>query len=350
MPEAALPAPRSKIQTAFRLAQDHGTCRLCGAGEGQRAIGPESYAGSGQELRRCGRCAAVYLAPDFQPAALEAFYAEQYRRLFPSETPWRSEERFFAWRGDRAVARMRLARIAALLSPQTRVFEVGSGFGAFLEALAKAGVTHLQASEPDIANRSCLIGDIRVAFCAGLSAVPPASLDVIVAFHVLEHLPAPRTFMTEALTALKPGGRAFIEVPNLMSGLRTADYVHPAHLTYFTPQTLSRLARAAGFRPLFCGPHPDGGPLADNIWLELERPEAPAPPMGVEAAPQAEIDALDTRLERVDWETALHRNWRRWAKAVAVRLLGTGAVGEWQRWRQWRRLRQAGWAEHHAVS
>jgi SAM-dependent methyltransferase len=292
----------------------------------------------------------VYLAPDLEPAAFEAFYAGHYRKLFPSEAPWFSEERFFAWRGDRAVARIRLARLAPFLSPSTRIFEVGSGFGAFLEALAEAGVTDLHASEPDIASRSRLLDGIRVTFCAGLSAVPPARLDVIVAFHVLEHLPDPGAFMLEALAALRPGGRAFIEVPNLLDGLRTADYVHPAHLTYFTPQTLSQLARAAGFRLLFCGPHPDGGPLAENIWLDLERPESLSAPATMEPAEPAEIAALDARLDLVRWEQTFRWNWRREAKRAAIHLLGAGVIGEWQRWRQWRRLRQAGWTRHHAVS
>ncbi len=345
---------RSRLQpkgpSVFQLAQDRGACRLCGSCEAQRTVGPESYARSGQQLRRCGRCAAVYLAPDLQPSAFEAFYAEHYRKLFPSETPWLSEQRFFSWRGDRVVARMRLARMAPVLSPTTRIFEAGSGFGAFLEALAAAGVTDLQASEPDIASRSRLLDGIRVAFRAGLSAVPPASLDIVVAFHVLEHLPDPRAFMAEALRALKPGGRAFIEVPNLMCGLKAPDYVHPAHLTYFTPETLSRLARAAGFRLLFCGPHPDGGPLSDNIWLELERPQSLSPPTEMDAAPQAEIELLDALLNRISWETALRWSWRRLAKTTVLRLLGAGAVGEWQRWRQWRRLRRAGWTGRHALS
>jgi SAM-dependent methyltransferase len=350
MPEAADPAQKSKTRAKFRLAPDQGICRLCGTGEPQRKVGPESYARSGQQLRRCGRCAAVYLAPDFQPATFEAFYAEHYRKLFPSETPWLSEERFFAWRGDRVVARKRLARMAPLLSPATRVFEVGSGFGAFLEALSAAGVTDLQASEPDMGSRSRLLGGIGVSFRTGLSAVPPGSLDIVVAFHVLEHLPDPQRFMAELLVALKPGGRAFIEVPNLMGGLATADYVHPAHLTYFTPETLSRLARAAGARLLFCGPHPDGGPLSDNIWLELERPESLSSPIAMDAAPRAEIELLDARLDLVEWEKALRWSWRRSAKMAALRLLGAGAVGEWQRWRQWRQLRQAGWIGNHAIS
>lgn len=350
MPEPARSAPCPPAGTEFRLVPDRGTCRICGAGDGQRTIGPESYACSGQHLRRCGHCGAVYLAPDFEPAALDAFYAEQYRKLFPSEAIWLNEERFFAWRGDRAVARLRLARIAPFLTRDARLFEVGSGFGAFLAAAAAAGLTGLQASEPDAANRSRLLGNAGVTFQDGLSSVPSGSLDIVVAFHVLEHLPDPAMFMAELLAALKPGGRAFIEVPDLMGGLHSADYVHPAHLSYFTQGMIARLSRASGFHVRSCGPHPDGGPLLENIWLELQRPDDPLPRQAIEAAPQAEIAALDARLGRIDWENGFRRNWRRRIKAHALRVFGAGAVGEWQRWRQWRRLRQAGWIGKHGIS
>jgi SAM-dependent methyltransferase len=349
MPETALPESGPKPEARFRLSHDRGLCRLCGTGEDQRTVGPESYARSGQQLRRCGRCAAVYLAPDFEPAAFKAFYSEQYRRLFPSETIWLSEKRFFAWRGDRTVARRRLARIAPLLSPGTRLFEVGSGFGAFLEAAAESGLKGLQASEPDIAHRSRLLGGIDVTFHDRLSALPTGSVDVVVAFHVLEHLQDPLAFMAELLAALKPGGHAFIEVPDLMNGLLSTDHVHPAHLTYFTRETLTRLAQAAGLRVLFCGGHPEGGLLADNLWLELERPVNPPERQAVAVAPSAEIAQVDAWLGFVDWDGALRWNWRRRAKAAALRVLGPGAVGEWQRWRQWRRLRRAGWGVNHDV-
>lgn len=349
MPEAAHFEAVPKAGARFRLSPDRGLCRICGAGEAQRPVGPESYAGSGQQLRRCGRCAAVYLAPDFEPAAFEAFYAEQYRRLFPSETIWLSETRFFAWRGDRTVARRRLARIAPRFSADTRLFEVGSGFGAFLQAAAEKGLTGLQASEPDIAHRRRLLGGVDVTFHERLSALPRESVDVVVAFHVLEHLPDPMAFMAELLAALKPGGHAFVEVPDLMNGPLSADHVHPAHLSYFTRGTLARLARAAGLRVLFCGSHPDGGPLAGNLWLELERPVSPPEPQPMAPAQPAEMAEVDARLGLVDWEGALRRSWRRRAMAAALRVLGPGAVGEWQRWRQWRRLRRTGWIANHDV-
>jgi len=328
----------------FTLSADTRTCRLCQAGEHQRTVCSESHVGSGQSLRRCGVCAAVYLAPDFTPESLDLFYREHYRRLFPSEAVWRSERRFFAWRGDEPVARVRLARIAPHLPPGAHLFEMGSGFGAFLGAAAALAGVRLSASEPDVASRPRLIGAADVEFLPGIETLPAASADVVVAFHVLEHLPEPGSFLRSALAALKPGGRAFVEVPDMMQGLRAASYVHPAHLSYFSVGTLSRLAEAAGFRVVYAGRHPDGGVLADNIWLELEKPIEAIAGTAMEPVSADEIAAVDARLDAVAGEPSLGRRWRRLAKTLALRTVGAGPVGELQRFRQWRHLRRVGWA------
>lgn len=327
----------------FTLTSDARTCRLCQAGDHQRTVCRESHLGSGQSLRRCGVCAAVYLAPDFTAESLDLFYRDHYRRLFPSETVWRSERRFFAWRGDAPVARVRLARIARHLPPGSHLFEMGPGFGAFLGAAAALDGVRLSASEPDTACRTRLVGAADVQFLSGIEALPAGSIDVVVAFHVLEHLPEPGAFLKAALLALRPGGRAFVEVPDLMKSLRAASDVHPAHLSYFSIDTLSRLAEAAGFRIHYAGRHPDGGVLADNIWLEIEKPTQPRVAAPLKAASREEVAAVDAVLDAVAWEPSRGQRWRRFAKRTAVRMLGAGAVGELQRFRQWRHLRRVGW-------
>lgn len=316
----------------FELAADHGQCRFCAASSGQRQFWRETFAGSGQELRRCAHCAGVYLAPDLTAASLQGFYREHYRRLFPAEVIWRSRERFFAWRGDRQVAQQRLALIEAQLPAAAQLFEMGSGFGAFLGAVARRRPdVRLLASEPDLAQREALLDGAAVRFVDGLEALPAASLDALVAFHVLEHLVAPRAFLAEVRRCLKVGGRAWIEVPDLMSGWTRRNYVQPAHLSYFAAAQLERLARAEGLQVLGCGSHPLGGALAENLWLVLAC-RAEDPSGALPAAPAAEVSAVDRRLERVGW--GWRDRLRRLLKRSLVGLLGAGPLGEWQRWRQ----------------
>ncbi len=317
-------------------APDDGRCRCCGATDGQRSVWPEVYAGSGQELRRCGWCAAAYLAPDFTDESLSRFYAGDYRRLFPAETPWRSEARFFAWRGDQPIARQRLARIAPALAHGARLFEVGSGFGAFLGvAAAQRPDLRLSASEPDLAHRERLLDGAQVRFLPRWEALADGGADAVVAFHVLEHLPDPRAFLEALGRILAPGGQAWIEVPDVMSGWRSRNYVHPAHLSYFSAPLLRRLAVAAGLDVVQCGAWQGGGVLSENLWMHLRRREGTCIPVPVQAASAEELSQLDIRLDSVRW--GMRDRMKRLLKHAVVYLLGSGLPGELQRWRGHRR-------------
>jgi SAM-dependent methyltransferase len=321
------------------LAADMGQCRLCGATQAQRHFWPEVYAGSGQQLRRCGHCAAVYLAPGFTEAGLSEFYAGPYRRLFPAEVPWRSVSRFFAWRGDAEVARQRLSLIEAKLPRDGRLFEMGSGFGAFLgQAATLRQDLRLSASEPDLSHREALLNQADVAFVGALPDLPSESLDAIVAFHVLEHLIDPLGFLEQAASALCVGGQLWIEVPDLMDDWRTRLFVHPAHLSYFSADNLCRLAEAAGLEVIHCGSHPLAS-LAGTLWLEARRPENLASSPVAPAAAE-DVSAIDRWIERVGWGWKDRLKIK--AKRMALALLGPGLVGELQRWRQHReRLRES---------
>lgn len=314
------------------LAIDNGQCRLCGATAGQRHFWLEVYANSGQQLRRCGNCAGVYLAPGFTEHGLNTFYGSVYRHLFPAEVPWYDQARFFRWRGDQAVARQRLQLIAPELCQSARLFELGSGFGAFLgEAALQRPDLQLLASEPDRAHRAALLNGARVDFVEGLAALDAGSLDALVAFHTLEHVIDPLATLDLAARALRPNGRLWIEVPDLLGNWQSRMFVHPAHLSYFCQENLHNLTLAAGFEVLSCGPHPLPC-LQGNLWLQARRPvdlrQRPLPPVA-----ERVIQAIDSWILRVGWGG--RDKLKAFTKRVAIRLLGSGVVGEWQRWR-WR--------------
>lgn len=317
---------------------DLGACRLCGCTSGQRVHWAEAYVDTGQELRRCGCCAALYLAPDFTDACLDRFYAEAYRRLFPGERPWLSRERFFAWRGDRDIARQRVNMVAPTLPPDARVLELGSGFGAFLGQLhRRRGDVVLEAVEPDRQGRDLLLDGAPVTFREEREQVAPGSLDALMLFHVLEHLADPRGLFEWAGRVLRPGGRLWVEVPDVMSPWRSRAYVHPAHLTYFSASTLARLGLASGLEQACCGVHPCGGVLAENLWASWIRPPGDLDMRQLQPATEAEIDRVDARVQEVGWRRI--DRLRRAARRTAVAVFGAGAVGELQRWRHHRRMR-----------
>jgi SAM-dependent methyltransferase len=87
------------------------------------------------------------------------------------------------------------------------------------------------------------------------ASLAPASFDVAVAWHVLEHLAQPRDTLTGVRAALRPGGRLLLELPNIAS-LRARrqgeDWygMEPAHhVAHYSPQALDALLRTAGYVP-----------------------------------------------------------------------------------------------------
>lgn len=82
---------------------------------------------------------------------------------------------------------------------------------------------------------------------------PDASLGLVSAFHVVEHLPFPLQYklLAEMFRVLKPGGLALLETPNARNILVAAGdfYRDPTHLRPVFPDTLQHLGAHMGFAP-----------------------------------------------------------------------------------------------------
>jgi SAM-dependent methyltransferase len=92
-------------------------------------------------------------------------------------------------------------------------------------------------------------------FAGDLDAVRPgATCDLIVMFHVLEHMADPQRVLRDAAARLGPGGTLVLGVPNIGSWqarFAGRHWLHldvPRHLCHFTPDALERALGAAGFR------------------------------------------------------------------------------------------------------
>lgn len=104
--------------------------------------------------------------------------------------------------------------------------------------------------------------------------------DLITAFHVVEHLPDPRSMLKELAGRLKDSGRLVLEVPSSEDALLTL-YDNDAfqrftywskHLYLFNAETLCRLATQAGLRVLSIQQF-QRYPLSNHLhWLSHNRP------------------------------------------------------------------------------
>lgn len=135
-----------------------------------------------------------------------------------------------------------------------RVGELGYGNGAFAGWVRKAG-GHWVGCEaiPELQQRAEDAGFDVIASQADFSSVyGPEKLDLIVAFDVIEHLELDviRSFLIEAMTALRPGGLLLLRLPSGDSPFSGAIYRGDlTHRTLLGSSAIRQLAVEAGFEP-----------------------------------------------------------------------------------------------------
>lgn len=230
------------------------SCRICGRG-GLSRIAGRLRNGPGSVLR-CAACDLGMLEAFPPDQDLAAFYDEEYRRSFSARPGEGSDpERLFAdykeYQGGR------ISRLADVLTPDTRLLEIGCSAGMFLHHVAPRikeafGIDFDSASAAHAARVS---GAKTFSVPLPRTGIPERSLDVICLFQTLEHVPRPVETLREAARWLRPGGTLCVEVPNINDPLLTLYdapayrdfYYHSAHLWYFSPKSLRTSVEAAGF-------------------------------------------------------------------------------------------------------
>ena len=202
-------------------------------------------------LRRCSGCGQLLSRAS---AARYTETMEQFNAADFNAPQGRELER------RQAVARQRLARIAALLGRRAgdiRVLDVGCSRGQFVAAAIAAGY-RAEGVEPAprIAEAARAAG---VPVKTGLledQHFPDASFDALTLFEVVEHLRTPLPLLAECKRILKPGGILLISTGNAESWTASSmganwDYLDMesdgGHISFFNPQSIARLADNAGF-------------------------------------------------------------------------------------------------------
>lgn len=138
-----------------------------------------------------------------------------------------------------------------------RVLDIACGEGYGAAALQKAGAANVIGV--DIAEDVCLHARDRYGLDARLGSaeqIPVAdrSVDVVVSFETIEHIPDPHRFLDECIRVLAPGGRLIISTPN--KGIYGATAKNPYHCSEMTENEFATALRARFHEIDFYSQHP----------------------------------------------------------------------------------------------
>jgi SAM-dependent methyltransferase len=150
----------------------------------------------------------------------------------------------------------------------SRIVEVGSGKGSFLNTLVMADAGNVGwGFDPAYTGPDRAVGG-RVEFVRSFYDRAYADLapDVVVCRHVIEHVPDPAMLLAEIRQA-STGARVFVETPDVEWILRNAviwDFFYE-HCSYFSPHSFVTAFHRAGFGDVK-STHVFGG---QYLWVEV---------------------------------------------------------------------------------
>ncbi len=170
----------------------------------------------------------------------------------------------------------RLGRVGPLVTNK-RVLEFGCGAGALMEKI-QPRCDSLVGIERTKSFRERL-NEVGFSVLEDISEAE-GPFDVVLMFHVLEHLSEPVQAIRDCVARLASGGLLYIEVPNINDALlRLYDveayhrfHFFKDHLHYFSRASLQETIRRAGVREVTISGHSRFG-LANHLyWLKTGKP------------------------------------------------------------------------------
>jgi SAM-dependent methyltransferase len=237
-------------------------CPLCGEVQSR----PTRYRRPPYAVRRCAACSLHFLSPRLREMAMRAHYeaADYFEGGACGYDSYARQEQSLRLTFRKVLRALERAGLAG-----GALLEVGAGYGFFLEE-AKGRFAQRDGTElsPSAARRAAARADCF--WQGGIEAVPAERrYDLVVSFHVVEHVYRPRQFVAELAQRLRPGGHVVLATPDMggawrrLLGRRWPSFKWPEHITFFDRASLGRLLNEAGLQAIRPVAYPHAFPLGD---------------------------------------------------------------------------------------
>lgn len=223
---------------------------------------------------KCDSCTLVFLDPMPDHEELMAFYPEDsyysYNVTYAAEDPWWKELL-------RKVLFLNYRTKDPVFTSPGRMLDIGCGNGWFIYTMREKG-WDVKGVEPSKAGAEAGIksGKLDIHHGDVISANYPAShFDYIRSNHSFEHIPNPNEVLAEIYRILKPGGIAFIGVPNINSinAKLFGSYWYylgaPVHTFNYSDKTLPQLLSKNKFRNIQVHYNSNYSGLLGSIQIKL---------------------------------------------------------------------------------
>jgi SAM-dependent methyltransferase len=213
-------------------------CTVCG--DQMRKL----WSCNGHYYFACPRCQFVRVAPVPPIEALKDYYDKNY------EVDREGYRRNVRKHGRRDL------EFLERVNGTGRILEVGSSWGFFLEAARTRGWQVRGIELSDLAVRWAKERFGLNVTCGTIEDSPlpgETAFDVVVAWHVIEHVQDPMSFLKIVRDRLRPGGLLALRTPNIRSvparlnGWAWHWVGAPAHLSLFSSKSLRLAVEQAGF-------------------------------------------------------------------------------------------------------
>jgi 2-polyprenyl-3-methyl-5-hydroxy-6-metoxy-1,4-benzoquinol methylase len=235
------------------------------------------------DVVRCRQCGFVFTNPRPTAETIHCFYPDSAQYYQPktsrlkvgiwSRKKWKQtlqqsvESRRFGYPPPRVAGifdalpsllwrkKLRLAHLPRFV-PNGRLLDIGCAWGGYLWRMQNLGWEvhgiELNAAAACYAQERLGLSNVRTGSFAELD-YPEGSFDVVHMSMVLEHLYEPATALRRINRLLRNDGQFILSVPDI-SGFAARLFKDkcytlqvPQHLSHFTPQTLTKFLRQAGF-------------------------------------------------------------------------------------------------------